>query len=155
MFGAAAEPVGERIRQGLGGGLLLQRLRVLAKLVGVLVGAGDVRAGRLATIEPRGIGDVEAVAQGPVAVVDAHQEGARVVVDGQGGVRQDVAGLAVGADRAGERRCLGGGVDRAPGGRPGDARLVGDVVVDGGEGVGGGPGGLDVEQFVDAVAAPG
>ncbi|MEV0634011.1 hypothetical protein AB0I77_03350 [Streptomyces sp. NPDC050619] len=32
---------------------------------------------------------------------------------------------------------------------------MGEVVVEGGERVGGGPGGVDVEQFVDAVAAVG
>ncbi|MFD7698413.1 hypothetical protein [Streptomyces sp. NPDC059805] len=69
VFGAAGEPVGKRTGQALGGGLLPQRLRVLAELVD----AGDVRARRLAAVEPRGIGDAEAVAQSPVdaTVVEA------------------------------------------------------------------------------------
>jgi hypothetical protein len=46
-------------------------------------------------------------------------------------------------------------VDRAPGGRPRDSCSGGEVVVEGGEGVGGGPGGLDVEQLVNAAAAAG
>jgi len=32
---------------------------------------------------------------------------------------------------------------------------VGEVVVEGGERLSGGPGGLDIQQFVDAVAAAG
>lgn len=119
------------------------------------VGTCNVRARRLASVQPTGVDGVEPVTQRPVPVVEAHQEGIRVVVDGQGWVAEDVAGLAVGADRSGEGRSLRRGVDRAARGRTGAAHPVGEAVVEGGDGVGGGPGGFDVQQLVDPVAAAG
>jgi hypothetical protein len=132
--------------------LTLQHGCSLPKLLCVVVGTGDVRAGRLTTVQARAVDGVRAVAQRSVAVVDTHQQGIRVAVDGQSGVVEDVAGLPRCADRAGEGRCLGCGLDGPARGRPGNPRARGEVLVEGGEGVGGGAGRLEVEEFVDAVA---
>jgi hypothetical protein len=112
------------------GGLLLQGLGVLQEFVGVPVRPGDVRARRSAAVQARGVGDVQPVAQGPVPVVDAHQERLRVVADGQGRIVQDLSGLSVRAERPGEGGSLGGGVDRTPGSRSRDPRPGGEVVVE-------------------------
>ncbi|MFJ3219701.1 hypothetical protein ACIPLC_27770 [Kitasatospora sp. NPDC086801] len=71
------------------------------------------------------------------------------------GVPDEVVGVVVGADGTGEGGGLGCGVDGPAGCRAGDSGASGEVVVQGGEGVSGGPGGLDVEEFVDASAAAG
>ncbi|MER7726951.1 hypothetical protein [Streptomyces sp. NPDC096323] len=76
-------------------------------------------------------------------------------MDGQCRVAGDVAGLTVGADRPGEGRRLPRGVDRAARGRPGDAHPACQVVVEGGEGVGGGPGGFYAQRLMNAIAAAG
>lgn len=75
-----------------------------------------------------------------------------MVEDVQGGAAQHVAGPAVGADRPDERRGLRRRVDRAPHGRPGNAHTMGAFVVEGGEFVGGGPGGLDAPPARPGVA---
>ncbi|MFC9627129.1 hypothetical protein ACFTXM_46735 [Streptomyces sp. NPDC056930] len=54
---------------------------------------------------------------------------------------------------AGEGRCLGSGLDGAARGRSGNPRTCREALVEGGEGVGSGAGRLEVEEFVDAVAA--
>ncbi|MFD9787814.1 hypothetical protein ACFWYX_28220 [[Kitasatospora] papulosa] len=76
-------------------------------------------------------------------------------MNGQGGVRQKLAGLPGGEDDALEGGGLAGGQDGPPCGRSGDPTTGGPVRGEGREGVGGCPGGLDIEQVVDAVAAAG
>lgn len=111
---AAGEAVGEGARNRLGGGLFLQGLG----FCGTVVGARDVSrttagSGPAAARHRRPGGDIK-----PIPVVDAHQEGPRVVVDIQCRVAEEVAGLWVGADRPGEGRSLrrGAACDHRPGG---------------------------------------
>ena len=85
----------------------------------------------------------------------AEHEGVRVVVDHGVLVRQQPAGAGQGdggAVEAGRRSC---GLYGAAGCGAGYAAAVCEVVVQGGDGVGDGAGGLKVDEVVDAVAAAG
>ena len=151
--GGGAQPVADGLRDVRG--VVLEDARAVAELGGLLVGAGDVAAAGDAVVEAGGVLDPVAVAEGPVSLVVAEQEGVRVVVDHGVLVRQQLAGAGEGDRGAGEAGRRGGGLDGAAGCGPGDAAAVFEVVVQAGDGVGDRAGGLEVDEVVDAVAAAG
>ncbi|MBP5942469.1 hypothetical protein F3K43_46745 [Streptomyces sp. LBUM 1476] len=132
--------------------LLLKRGGTEPKAGGVLIGAGDVRTGGDALVEAGGVLEA-AMTQGLVALVDAHQQRAGIVVDGQVEVGEDLAGLPGGDDGAGVLGRGAGGLDGPAGGGPGDAKAVLESGIQVGDRLDGGAGRLDVEEVVDAVPA--
>ncbi|MFF5650830.1 hypothetical protein ACFY8N_20725 [Streptomyces collinus] len=119
----------------------------------MVVGADDVAAAGHAAIKPWGMAHAGAAAQGLFPLVVAQQERLRVVVQHGVVISEEAAGGGGVDDGALKARGAGGGLDGAPGGRSGEAATGLEVVVEAGDGVGDGADGLDVDQFVDAIAA--
>ncbi|GHB18736.1 hypothetical protein GCM10010392_54230 [Streptomyces clavifer] len=161
--GGVAEPVGVGVqapseRGGEVPGELVEFIGALAQQAGVGVGADGVAAAGAAVVLA-GCGCAGAwVAQGGVVLAGTDQQGVGVVVE------NDAVAGEVGAgfvdedsrdDAAFEAGGLGGGGEGPAGGGAGDAFAGGELVAQAGGGVGGGQGGLDVEDGVDAAAAAG
>lgn len=77
-------------------------------------------------------------------------QGLTPVVDAQGGIGQEFTGLPGSVQGSGEGWPMRGRADGTGCGGSGDPGAGSEVVVQAGEGVGGGAGGLDVEEVVDA-----
>lgn len=151
--GVLSEPFGQRL--GNVGGPLVQGVRAVVELVGVLIGADDVAAAVDAVIEARGLPGDSPVTEGLFAPVVAEQENVRVVIEQGVFVGQQPPCCSGSDDRPGKPGCLGSGVDRASCGGAGDAPAGFEVVVEVCHGVGDRADGLDVDEFVDAVPAAG
>ena len=152
--GGGAEPPGDG-RGGVGGELLGPE-GALAQVVGVAVGADGVAAAGPAVVLVRGCRAGARFAERGVAFEDADQAAVRVVEQDEPVAGEVVGGLpgeVLRDDAPLEAGRRGDGDERAAGGGPGDPLAGGEAVFQAGGGVGGGQGGLDVEEVVDAVAA--
>ena len=152
-----AEPVGDRLRGQRRVRLAAKPFRFRAKLLGVAVGAGDVRACGLAAVQARrarrAVCGVVRIAKRPSRVVVAGQVGVSVLENGQRRIGQQGLGLpGRGEDAAEAVVFLAGRVDQAAGRRAGDPFAVLQGVMDLAEVLGDRPGGLQVQELVDAVA---
>jgi hypothetical protein len=116
-------------------------------------GADGIAAAGPAVVLARGCCVRTRLAQGGIAFEYADQAAVGVVeqdepVAGEAGGR--LPGEVLRDEASLEAGCLGDGGECAAGGRAGDALAVGEAVFEAGGGVGGGQGGLDVEDAVDA-----